>query len=305
MPSPAEEAITSGDVIETLRLTYGSLTHTQKRIAEYIIEKPQVVAFSTVDAMAAKIGVNPSTIVRFAYRNGLNGFTDLQERMRDLVRGQLSRADDPNEGEAAGHLVGTSFGASLSNDRHNLQHTISGLDPGTLGLAVHILCQARNVYVVAEFSAFPVAQHCALALDRLRGSTWLLASHDASATIPIAKMLPEDCVLAFTFPPYASGTRRIVRQAKDSAAKVVAVTESRFSAVGLLGDAVLLAASAGTGLQNSMVAPMAVANALLNGISGVKGALVSIQEHSALMTGGGAHAEAPAVRRDAEEDWGG
>jgi DNA-binding MurR/RpiR family transcriptional regulator len=265
----AEEAITSRDVIEEMRLRYGSLTDAQKRIAEYIIQQPQLVAFSTVNEMAANLDVNPSTIVRFAYRSGLNGFTELQERMRDVVRGRLSHAEE--EGVVASHLEGTSFGASLSQDRRNLQHTISGLDPCSLDRAVNLLCQARNIYVVAGFATFPVAQYCALALDRLRPNTSLFASHDASATIPITKVLSKDCVLAFAFPPDANATLRIVRQAKDSEAKVIAVTESRLSAVGLLSDAVLVAASAGTSLHNSMVAPMAVANALLNGISGVIG----------------------------------
>jgi DNA-binding MurR/RpiR family transcriptional regulator len=275
MRYPAEEAITSRDVIEEMRLRYGSLTDAQKRIAEYIIQQPQLVAFSTVNEMAANLDVNPSTIVRFAYRSGLNGFTELQERMRDVVRGRLSHAEE--EGVVASHLEGTRFGASLSQDRRNLQHTISGLDPCSLDRAVNLLCQARNIYVVAGFATFPVAQYCALALDRLRPNTSLFASHDASATIPITKVPSEDCVLAFTFPPDANATLRMVRQAKDSEAKVIAVTDSRLSAVGLLSDAVLVAASAGTGLHNSMVAPMAVANALLNGISGVIGAPSNIR----------------------------
>ena len=74
-----------------MRLRYEGLTNTQKRIAEYIIEQPQVVAFSTVEQMAARIHVNASTIVRFAYRHGLKGFPDLQERMRELVRAALAR----------------------------------------------------------------------------------------------------------------------------------------------------------------------------------------------------------------------
>jgi DNA-binding MurR/RpiR family transcriptional regulator len=43
------------------------------------------------------------------------------------------------------------------------------------------------------------------------------------------------------------------------------VTDSPISPVGQLADVILLAVSAGTGMQNSMVAPMAVANALLMG----------------------------------------
>ncbi len=47
------------NVIEELRRRYDLLTHSQKRIAEYIVDQSQAVAFSTVDQMAAQLGVNP------------------------------------------------------------------------------------------------------------------------------------------------------------------------------------------------------------------------------------------------------
>ena len=49
----------SSDVIDELRRRYDRLTHSQKRIAEYIVEHPQAVAFSTVDQMAGELDVNP------------------------------------------------------------------------------------------------------------------------------------------------------------------------------------------------------------------------------------------------------
>lgn len=163
----AADAASSGDVIEELRRRYDRLTQSQKRIAEYIVEHSQAVAFSTVDQMAAQLDVNPSTIVRFTYRLGLNGFPDLQERMRELVRGQLSRTGDPiNEGQVAAHLEGTSFGASLSHDWQNLHRTISGLDAAAVGRAVNILSRARRVYVVAGFSTFRsriISRWCSIA----------------------------------------------------------------------------------------------------------------------------------------------
>jgi DNA-binding MurR/RpiR family transcriptional regulator len=282
----APEAVSSGDVIEELRRRYDRLTQSQKRIAEYVVEHSQAVAFSTVDQMAAQLDVNPSTIVRFTYRLGLNGFPDLQERMRELVRGQLSRTGDPiNESQVANHLESTSFGASLSHDWQNLHRTIAGLNADSVDRAVNILVRARRVYVVAGFSTFPVAHYFALILDRLRSDISLLASNDAFATPRLVEMKPEDCVLAFTFPRYASATHRIVMWAKDNKAKVIAVTDSPISAVGQVADVVLLAASAGTGMQNSLVAPMAVANALLNGVAAAKGAtaLERYSRHDRLM----------------------
>jgi DNA-binding MurR/RpiR family transcriptional regulator len=280
------EPIGSGDVIDELRRRYDRFTQSQKRIAKYIVEHSQAVAFSTVDQMASELDVNPSTIVRFTYRLGLNGFPDLQEHMRDLVRGRLSRTGDPvNESHVAAHLAGTSFGASLSHDWQNLHRAIAGINPDAFAKAVSILARARRIYVVAGFSTLPVGHYFALILDRLRSDISLLAANDAFATSRMVEMSTEDCVVAFTFPRYAAATHRIVLWAKENKAKVVAVTDSPISAVGQIADVVLLAPSSGTGMQNSLVAPMAIANALLNGVAAAKGttALERYSRHDRLM----------------------
>ena len=280
-------AVSSGDVIEELRRNYDRLTQSQKRIAEFIVEHPQSVAFSTVDQMAGQLDVNPSTIVRFTYRLGLKGFPDLQERIRELVRGQLSRTGDPigERQGSSGRLAGTSFGTSLSRDWQNLHRTIEQTDRDTFEQAIKLLARSRRIYVVAGFSTYPVAHYFAMILDRIRTEVTLLAPHDTFATIRLAEIESDDCVVAFTFPRYASATHRVAVWAKDHGAKIITITDSPISAVGQIADIVLLAASAGTGLQNSMVAPMAVANALLNGVVAAKGqsALERYTRHDGLM----------------------
>jgi DNA-binding MurR/RpiR family transcriptional regulator len=119
-------------VIEELRLCYDLLTRSQKRIADYIVGHSQAIAFLTVDEMAARLGVNPSTVVRFCCRLGLNGFPGLQGCMRRLVRGQLSRAHEQIEAGASGvHLRGTTFDDSFAQDILSLQRTIMVSRPTT------------------------------------------------------------------------------------------------------------------------------------------------------------------------------
>jgi DNA-binding MurR/RpiR family transcriptional regulator len=260
------------NVIEELRRRYDLLTHSQKRIAEYIVEQSQAVAFSTVDQMAAQLGVNPSTIVRFCYRLGLNGFPDLQERMRQVVRGQLSRADEQVEAGASGaHLQGTTFGESLSHDLRNLQRTIMGLTADDLNRAVDQLTAARRVYVAAGFSAFSVAHYFGLVLSRLRPDVHTIQADEGVSKIRLAEMSQADCLVAFTFPRYAHFTQRAAAWAREQKSTIVVVTDTPISAVGQIADTVLVAFPSGTGMQNSMVAPMAVANALLNGVIAAKG----------------------------------
>ncbi|MGH8289595.1 MAG: MurR/RpiR family transcriptional regulator [Steroidobacteraceae bacterium] len=263
----------SGDVIDQLRRKYDDLTHSQKRIAQFIVENPQAVAFSTIDQMAIELGVNASTIVRFTYRLGLQGFPDLQRRIRDLVKRQLHRATEPSEDTlGAPQLAGTSFGASLHHDLQNLQRTLLRANAADFDRAVEQIVLARRVYVTAGFSSFAVAHYFALILNRLRADIVLFHADDAFSAIQIDEMDAKDCVVAFTFPRYATATQRLAQWAKNKGAAVIAVTDTPISAVGQLATTVLLADSGGTGIQNSLVCPMAVANALLNGVAGAKGA---------------------------------
>jgi DNA-binding MurR/RpiR family transcriptional regulator len=218
--------------------------------------------------MAGQLGVNPSTIVRFTYRLGLKGFPDLQERTRTLVRGQLSAASDiVNENSVLAHLEGSTFGTSLEQDLQNLRRTISAVKAEDLQRASAIIARARQVFVIGSFNAYSVAFFLGLALDRIRGNTTVWSGDmtlQASQSLSVGS---EDCLVAFTSAPYAVSTQRAALLAKEAGAKVIAVTDTPISAVGQIADVVLAAASTGAGLQNSFVAAMAIANALLNGVA--------------------------------------
>jgi DNA-binding MurR/RpiR family transcriptional regulator len=258
----------SEDVIDELRRQYDRLTQSQKRIAEYIVDHPDRVAFSTVDQMAGQLGINPSTIVRFTYRLGLKGFPDLQERTRQLVRGQLSAASEiVNENSVLVHLEGTAFGTSLGQDLQNLRRTISAIKVEDLQRASDMIAAARQVFVLGSFNAYSVAFFLGLALDRIRGDTTVWSGDMTLLASQSLGLGPEDCLIAFTSAPYAVSTQRVALLAKEAKAKVIAITDTPISAVGQIADVILAAATTGAGLQNSFVAPMAIANALLNGVA--------------------------------------
>jgi DNA-binding MurR/RpiR family transcriptional regulator len=255
------------NVIKELRQRYDVLTHSQKRIAEYIIGQIQTIAFSNVDQIAARLGVHSSTIVRLCYRLGLNGFPDLQERVRRDLRGQLSRADEETgAGASGGHLLGTTFRGSLVHDLRSLSRTMMGLTVDNLNRVVDQVLVARHLYVIAEFSEFALAHYFGLALSRLRSNVHTLAPDEGISKTRFAEIGDADCLVAFTFLRYARLTQLAALWARKRKATIVAITDTPISAVGRVADMVLVVVPTRFGLQNSIVAPMAVANALLNGV---------------------------------------
>lgn len=258
--------MTQTDVISELRHAYDELTQSQKRIAEAIVEDPEFVAFATVDKMAARLGVSPSTVVRFAYRLGLNGYQDLQDRVRTLVRSQMRlNAATGEAGDLTAHLGASVFATSLTRDLENLRRTILNLQLADLESAVRIIVEARRVYVVGGATSHAIAFYATLALDRMRGETTLL-DREAFAASSLRSMTSEDAFLVFTFAPYASNTLRITNTARRLGAKIVAISDTPVSPVGQRVDVLLPALASGLSTQNSIVAPMAVTTALLNGV---------------------------------------
>jgi DNA-binding MurR/RpiR family transcriptional regulator len=257
----------SANMIEELRRRYDILTHSQKRIAEYIVDQFEAIAFSNVDQIAARIGVHSSTIVRLCYRLGFNGFPDLQERVRQDVRGQLSRAyEEIGLGVSGGHLHGTTFGDSLDHDLRSLLCTLTRLTQDDLNPVVDQLVVARRIYVIADFSEFALAHYFGLALSRLRPDVHTLAPDGGVSTARLAEIGNSDCLVAFMFLRYAQLTQLAALWARKQKATIVAITNTPLSPVGRVADMVLVVTPSRSGLPNSIVAPMAVANALLNGV---------------------------------------
>jgi DNA-binding MurR/RpiR family transcriptional regulator len=256
----------NSDVIQAVRRAYDKLTKSQKRIAEAIVDDPEFVAFATVDKMASRLDVSPSTVVRFTYRLGLTGYQDLQARVRTLVRSQMRSATaEVDEHQVLAHLGDTAYARSFSQDLDHLRRTIAGLEPAVLERAIDLLASARRVLVAGDGTAYGVAHFMSLALDRTRGQADLVRA-DGESVGRLVDIGSEDVMLAFTFPPYAMTVLRAVRWANSRGVRVVGVTDSPISPVGQLVDVVLPTLVSGIGPQNTLVSAMAVANALLNGV---------------------------------------
>ena len=253
------------DVMTELQRNYADLTQSQKRIAEAIVENPEFVAFATVDKLSARLGIASSTIVRFAYRLGLDGYPELQERVRVLVRSRFRGADEGTGDESAvAHLGDSTAAASLRRDLDNLRHTIADLDGATIEKAVGLLAAAPRVFFTGGLASKALAGYAAHTLNRLRGNVRMLSTDDASADI--LEMTADDVLVVISFPPYASQTLQVLKAARKRNVTIVGITDSPISPLGQV-DVTLSARVSGIGPQNSLVAPVAVVNVLLNGVA--------------------------------------
>lgn len=255
------------DVVADLRRRFDEFTLTQKRIAEVIVEDPEFVAFSTVDKLGTRLGISPSTIVRFAYRIGLDGYQDLQERVRQKVRQQIRSGTGGEVPDAIPpQLAGTIFAESAQRDLDNMRRTVAGATASDLDAAVRLLREARRIYLIGHLTSEALTLFAGLALGRLRGDTMVLENRTQLGSA-VLEATTDDVFLVFSFPPYAGHTLHAVEAATARGFQVIAVTDSPVSPCGQRADLVLSAHSSGVVAPNSLVAPLVILNALINGVA--------------------------------------
>lgn len=253
----------------------GGLPKRLRQVAAYLTEHPDEIALGTAATVAARAGVQPSTLVRFAKALDYEGFSDLQQVFRARLRERfpnyrervaLLRAADGGETLSAPLLDGFTHSATVSIERLR-----ASADPRLIDQAIATLAGADLIHILGSRRVFPVAIYLAYAFGKL-GVRSSLVDHVAElAPEQIAMASPKDVVLAISFTPYAPTTIELAHAAAGRGIPVIAVTDSAFSPLAPIASVRLDVAEADYGAFRSLAATFALAMTLAVGTAEKKG----------------------------------
>src|SRR5882757_5823477 len=122
-------------VIDLIQERRESLTATERRLAEVVLEDAQAVAFGTVAALARAADTSGASVVRFANRLGFDGFVELQAAVQQELGAKLRPAVERIREPVADDLLGQALTVELDNvseslaavDRRALATTVTRL----------------------------------------------------------------------------------------------------------------------------------------------------------------------------------
>ncbi|MDD3921142.1 MAG: MurR/RpiR family transcriptional regulator, partial [Eubacteriales bacterium] len=154
------------DLLVRLQQQFPKLSKGQKQIASYILNNYDRAAFITASKMGRMVGVSESTVVRFAYVVGYDGYPALQRALQELIRTRLTSMQRIQlTSDIAPNDVLRSV---LKADMNNLRATIDTVDNVAFNGAMEALLKAKRVYIVGMRSATPLAEFLAYYLGYVR-----------------------------------------------------------------------------------------------------------------------------------------
>jgi DNA-binding MurR/RpiR family transcriptional regulator len=252
-------------VLERIEARYADLTASEKQVAEWLGKGINKVAFQTVSQLANDSRVSEATIIRFARKLGYDNYPALQHDVQLALQRKFSLGDKFHES-----ISNVSQNELLARAYHteakNLSTTYDGLDEKTFYRCVSLLRDARRVAVVGFRASYGVAAYLTFTLNLVRPHVSQIQLSLDNIHDQLLDYSNQDVLIAFSLSRPARKTVEVVKEAKQHyGMSILAITDSRFSPLGELGDLVMVAATDGT--FNSYTGVMSLCHTLLESVA--------------------------------------
>ena len=239
----------------------------QRRIADYILDNYDKAAFMTASRLGSLAGVSESTVVRFAFELGYDGYPNMQKALQEMIRSRLTSTQCIQAAEDifSGPDV---LAAVIQSDIDKLRLMIGQAEQKEFDRVVEKIMNSRHVYILGVRSSSFVAGYLNFYLHMLTENVTLVQSNAAGEIFEqLLHIGPGDVMIAISFPRYSNVTINTAKFARDRGADIIAITDNELSPIYQVSDAALLAPCEMISFVDSMVAPLSLMNALLVALS--------------------------------------
>ena len=253
----------SYDILSVLQEKEPTFSKGQKRIAAYILENYDKAAFMTAAKLGQTVKISESTVVRFAAELGYDGYPAMQKALQEMIRSKLTSVQRI---EVSNDRLGDQdvLAKVVQADIEKLRMTLEEMSHEEFSKAVDAIVNARRIYILGVRSSAALSDFLTfyfnLIFDNIRQVKTTLASEMFEQMLRVG---PEDVVIGISFPRYSTRTVRAMEFARDQGATVVALTDSELSPLCENSNLRLLAKSDMASFVDSLVAPLAIINALI------------------------------------------
>ena len=241
-----------------------TLTPAERRVAEVVLERPQLVAFGTVADLAEAASSGAATVVRLASKLGFDGFTGLQASVQEALAGQLRPAAERIREPAATDAIAR----HLHLEMDNVHNTLHALDGDALAEVVQRMSRTdTRVFVLSGDASDGVARQMVNELRAVRDGIAMIDGNDVAVRRAVALLRPDDVVVAIDLRRYDRWLVEAAQAAADRGVFLVAITDSLLSPLAACAARTFTVAAAGAGPFDSHVGTLALANVLVAAIA--------------------------------------
>ena len=249
------------NIIDRINLEFKSMSKGQKQIANYILHNYEKAAFMTAAALANIVGISESTVVRFAYVLGYEGYPELQKDFQEVIKNKLTNVQrlELMEGLSSKEIIETAF----KMDINNIKSTQADIAPELMDKVVDSILGANTVYVLGTRASEPLARFLAYYMGYFVSNIKMINFGLSDIYAQALYAGERDIVIGISFPRYSLLTVEGLGYFKSKGCTVVTITDSDTSPPAMYSDYNLNTKSNMNSFVDSLVAPLSLINVLI------------------------------------------
>ncbi|SEO99890.1 MurR/RpiR family transcriptional regulator [Propionispora vibrioides] len=221
--------------LSTIQSMFQTLTKTEKKLAEYILNNPAEVVHLTITELADRCVTAEATITRLCKKLNYSGFQSLKISLAtDIYQPFESVYNEVNVDDPLQTVIGKIF----QNINEGLQDTLKLLHTEALDRAISAVLSARRIDVYGSGGSAVIAADVEHRFSRFGIPVRAYADQHMQAS-SAALLHRHDVVIAISHTGSNRDVIQAVKIAKDNEATIIALTSHLRSPLGQIADIVL------------------------------------------------------------------
>lgn len=215
-------------LVESIYSFYPSLTKTEKKVADYILEHLENVMYISVTDLAEEAGVGETTVIRFCKKIGFKGYQGFK-----LAIAQNQKSDTPDKNENNSLIQNIA-----QNVTTTIENTASMISEEQLNAAIHLLSEANAIHFFGVGTSGITAKDAQSKLLRI-GIQANVQSDPHFQAMSASIMTERDVVIGLSVSGSTRDTVEAMKIAKENGARTIAITYYHRSPITKQADIVL------------------------------------------------------------------
>ena len=244
----------------TIQARINQLSSGRRETLRKVLENPREFVLPSVRAAAARLNIDPATLVRMVQRLGFDGYRAFQNYLHDLSIANATSLDGmQNKGRDDSKNVDP-LRVTLDQDVKNLNEFYNGVDMQRFHALARRIHSARRVLILGGDLAENLVHYFEHHLTLI--GLPVLAATTVGRTLHISRSFGKNDVVIISIPQIFMAVEGLQR-ARDNGAYCVGITGTYVSPIARFTDEFFVASVESRSFIDSYVAPMALVNLIL------------------------------------------
>ena len=241
------------NVFEVISQEYYSFTHSEKKLADYMLSNQDGLAYLSIGQLASGAGVAEATVSRFCRRLRFKNYVEFK-----LNAANTSLRFKPSNNPLSGQISATDSVADICRKLYTAEmeaiaQTMDVLDPQAVIQAADCLEKAPRVLCMGQGGSMLLAQEAAHLFSTVDNRFAAVIDSHMQA-ISASMMDPGDVIMFFSYSGSTRAMMETLKVAKGREGKIILVTRFPHSPGAELSDIVLQCGANENPLQSGSVA---------------------------------------------------